>query len=58
MNVIEYATRDDLPEAAELRRRLQEMHTIAVAVVKTAKGLTAAQKRDLVAALNRELKDA
>jgi hypothetical protein len=58
MNVLEYATRDDLPEAAELRRQLQEMHTVAVCVIKTARGLTAAQKRDLVDALNRELTDA
>ena len=58
MNVLEFACRDDLPEAAELRRQLQEVRTLATCVIKAARGLTAAQKRDLVAALNRELKDA
>lgn len=57
MNVLEYACRDDLPEAAELHRRLRMVRHIAVAVIKTEKGLSAATRRELVNSLDRELRD-
>ncbi len=55
MKVLAYATRDDLEEAAELRRRLQQIHTLAVCVIKTQRGLSASKKRALIEALDREL---
>jgi hypothetical protein len=55
VKVLAYATRDDLEEAAELRRRLQQIHMLAVCVIKTQRGLSATKKRALIEALDREL---
>lgn len=57
MNVLEYATRDDLPEAAELHRRLQRVRHAAAAVIRSETGLSAATRRRLMAELDRELED-
>lgn len=57
MNVIQHATRDDLPKATELHRQLQMIRTVATCVIKTEKGISAAKRRELIAALDREFQD-
>lgn len=55
MNILEHATRNDLPEAAELRHRLAMIHHLTIACIKTTKGISKAAKQELIDTLNREL---
>ncbi|MFM7674791.1 MAG: hypothetical protein ACKO5F_04225 [Synechococcus sp.] len=57
MNLLDCATRDAVPDAAELRHRLRMVHHLAVCVIKTTKGIPAAKRRQLIAALDSELAD-
>lgn len=55
MNVLQYATRNDLPEATELRRRLTAIHALAINLINTEPSISEAKRRELVDALNREM---